>query len=159
MSAKRQWPEAEERLRKEQREEQNKLDALQQQLEAAEAASEASRQRVSALEAEVDELRADRHQDSARTVQLANTLASLVDLDHRRDVYLTNIMRRYRDITNEYRATSGMLDSTHDPNSNALSSAALSRIQNAVSQTDDDLRQLNELNDQIHQLEKKLAYK
>jgi len=147
---------AEEHFQKQQVDWQGKLDDLEKQLDAAVAAAEASRQRASALDAENNKLRADRHEDSARAAQLGSVVSSLQDLDHRRDVYLTSIMRRYRDITNQFRATSGMLDSTHDPNSSALGSASLTRIQNAISQTDEDLRQLNELNDQAHQLEKKL---
>jgi hypothetical protein len=52
-----------------------------------------------------------------------------------------------------------MLDSSRDSNSSALSAAALTRIQNAVSLADDDLRQLSELNAQVRQLEKKLVKK
>jgi len=54
---------------------------------------------------------------------------------------------------------SGMLDSSREPNSSPLSDAALTRIQNAVSLADDDLRQLSELNAQARQLEKKLVKK
>jgi hypothetical protein len=150
---------AEERFQNQQVDWQSKLDASQKQLDDAQATSEGTRQRLSALEAENDKLRSDRREDSTHTAQLGSIVASLQDLDRRRDVYLTSIMRRYRDITNQFRATSGMLNSSRDSNSSALSSAALTRIQNAVSQADEDLRQLNELNDQTHQLEKKLANK
>jgi chromosome segregation ATPase len=150
---------AEERFQNQQTDWRSKLDALQKQLDGAQAESEVTRQRLSALEAENDKLRSARREDSTHAAQLGSIVASLQDLDRRRDVYLTSIMRRYRDITNQFRATSGMLDSSRDSNSNALSSASLTRIQNAVSQADEDLRQLNELNDQTHQLEKKLANK
>jgi chromosome segregation ATPase len=150
---------AEEQIQKQQTDWQGRLETLQKQLDAAEAQSEASRQRLAAVETEYNKLRTDRSDDSARSAQLAGVITGLQDLDRRRDVYLTSIMRRYRDITNQFRATSGMLDSNRDPNSNALSSATLTRIQNSISQTEDDLRQLNELNDQTHQLEKKLVKK
>jgi hypothetical protein len=52
-----------------------------------------------------------------------------------------------------------MLDSSRGPNSSAFSGAALTRIQNAVSLADDDLRQLNDLNAQARQLEEKLVKK
>jgi hypothetical protein len=83
----------------------------------------------------------------------------LQDLDSRREAHLTSIMRRYRDITSQFRAMSGTLDSSRDPNSSALSAAALTRIQNATSAADEDLRQLSELNAQARQLEKKLVKK
>jgi hypothetical protein len=85
--------------------------------------------------------------------------ASLQSLDRRRDAHLTSITRRYRDITGQFRTMSAMLDSTRDGSSSAFSDAALMRIQNAISLADDDLRQLNELNAQASQLEKKLVNK
>ncbi len=96
---------------------------------------------------------------SARAAELGRVVADLQELDRRRDAYLTSIARRYHDITSQFRAMSGMLDSSRDPNASALSGAALTRIQNAISLADDDLRQLNELNAQARQLEKKLAKK
>ena len=69
-------------------------------------------------------------------------------------------MRRYRDITSQFRAMSGMLGSSRDSNtSSPFTDAALTRIQSAVTSADDDLRQLGELNAQARQLEKKLAKK
>ena len=52
-----------------------------------------------------------------------------------------------------------MLDSSRGPNAGAFSGAALTRIQNAISLADDDLRQLNDLNAQARQLEEKLVKK
>jgi hypothetical protein len=43
--------------------------------------------------------------------------------------------------------------------SDSAPAAALTRIQNAVSSADEDLRQLSELNTQARQLEKKLVKK
>jgi hypothetical protein len=97
---------------------------------------------------------------SARAVDLAQVIVQLQDLDSRRDALLTSIMRRYRDITSQFRAMSGMLGSNRDSNTGSpLTDAALTRIQSAVSSADDDLRQLNELSAQARQLEKKLAKK
>jgi chromosome segregation ATPase len=150
---------ANERHQKEQEDWQNQLDALKQELESAQAESQASRQRLATLEADNAKLRNDNSAASARAAEFARVVAQLQDLDSRRDAYLTSIMRRYRDITSQFRAMSGMLDSSHEPNSSAFSDAALTRIQNAVSAADDDLRQLTELNAQARQLEKKLVKK
>ncbi|MGD0459349.1 MAG: hypothetical protein ABSC21_16575 [Terriglobia bacterium] len=138
---------------------QSQLDALKQELDSAQAESQASRQRLAALEADNAKLKSDNGEGSARAAEFGRVVANLQDLDRRRDAYLTSIMRRYRDITSQFRATSGMLDSSRDSNSSALSAAALTRIQNAVSLADDDLRQLSELNAQVRQLEKKLVKK
>jgi chromosome segregation ATPase len=151
---------ADERHQKEQAELQSQLDALKQDLESAQAELQASRQRLAALEADNAKLKTDSSAGTARAAELAHVVADLQDLDSRREAYLTSIMRRYRDITSQFRAMSGMLGSTRDSNStNPFSDAALTRIQSAVSAADDDLRQLTELNAQARQLEKKLTKK
>jgi chromosome segregation ATPase len=144
---------------KEQEDWQSQLDALKQELESAQAESQASRQRLAALEADNAKLKNDNSVASARAAEFARTVAQLQDLDSRRDAHLTSILRRYRDITNQFRAMSGMLGSSRDSNSSPLTDAELTRIQNAVSSADDDLRQLSELNAQASKLEKKLAKK
>jgi chromosome segregation ATPase len=151
---------ANERHQKEQENLQSQLDALKQDVDSAQAELQASRQRVAALEADNAKLKTDSSAGTARAAELARVVADLQDLDSRRDAYLTSIMRRYRDITSQFRAMSGMLGSTRDSNSTSpFSDAALTRIQNAVSAADDDLRQLTELNAQARQLEKKLTKK
>ena len=151
---------ANERYQKEQADLQSQLDTLKQDLDSTQAELEASRQRLAALEAVNAKLKSDNSAASARAADLATVVAQLQDLDSRRDAHLTSIMRRYRDITSQFRAMSGMLGSSRDSNSSSpLSDAALTSIQNAVSSADDDLRQLSELNAQARQLEKKLTKK
>jgi hypothetical protein len=94
-----------------------------------------------------------------RAAEIARVVTDLQDLDRRREAYLTSIIRRYRDITSQFRAMGSMLDSGRDPNASTLSDAALTRIQNAVSLADDDLRQFSELNARAHELQKKLVEK
>jgi predicted nucleic acid-binding Zn-ribbon protein len=151
---------ADERHQKEQADLQSQLDALKQELESAQAESQASRQRLAALETDNAKLKSDNNAASARAAEFARLVAQLQDLDSRRESYLTSIMRRYREITSQFRAMSGMLGSSRDSNSaSPFSDAALTRIQSAVSSADDDLRQLTELNAQARQLEKKLMKK
>jgi chromosome segregation ATPase len=150
---------AEEHLQKQQADSQGQLADLQKKLDAAVTQSDIARQRVAALEADNAKLKTDTSAVSSRATEVARTIASLQDLDRRRDVYLTSILRRYRDITGEFRAMSSMLDTSHDPNSGACSGAVLSRIQNAVSSAEDDLRQVNELNARTQKLEKQLLKK
>src|SRR5208283_5336224 len=111
------------------------------------------------LEADNAKLKTDTTAVNTRAADLAQITASLQDIDRRRDVYLTSILRRYRDLTGEFHAMSSMLDTSHDPSSGACSGAVLSRIQNAVGLAEDDLRQLNELNARAQKLEKQLAQK
>jgi chromosome segregation ATPase len=150
---------ADERWQKQQADAQAQLEDLQKKLDAAQAESDIARQRVAALEADNAKLKTDSAADTTRANEVAHAISSLQDLDRRRDVYLTSILRRYRDITSEFHAMSSMLDTSHDPSSSACSDAVLSRIQNAVNSAEDDLRQLNELNDRSQKLEKQLLKK
>ncbi|MGC9998334.1 MAG: hypothetical protein ABSE79_23700 [Terriglobia bacterium] len=147
-------------LQKEKEDWQTQLGSLKQDLESARADAQASRQRLAAIESDNAKLNNTNNAASARAVDLAQVIVQLQDLDSRRDALLTSIMRRYRDITSQFRAMSGMLGSNRDSNTGSpLTDAALTRIQSAVSSADDDLRQLNELSAQARQLEKKLAKK
>ena len=151
---------AEQRRQKEGKEWQNQLNALKQELESTQDELQGSRLRLAALEADNAKLKADTSAGAARAAELGQTVAELQDLDSRRDALLTSIMRRYRDITSQFQAMSGMLGSSRDSNSTSpLTDAALTRIRDAVSSANDDLRQLSELNAQARQLEKKLAKK
>jgi DNA repair exonuclease SbcCD ATPase subunit len=150
---------AEESLQKQQADAQAQLQDLQKKLDAALAQADIARQRVAALEADNGKLMTDTTANTTRAADVARTIASLQDLDRRRDVYLTSILRRYRDITGEFSAMSSMLDTSHQPSSSACSGAVLSRIQNAVTSVEDDLRQLNELNARSQKLEKQLLKK
>jgi chromosome segregation ATPase len=151
---------ANESHQKEQADLESQLEASKQDLESALAEVQASRQRLAALEADNAKLKSDNSAGAARAAESARLTAQLRDLDSRRDALLTSIMRRYRDITSQFRAMSGMLGSTRDSNSTSpFSDAALTRIQSAVSAADDDLRQLSELNAEARQLENKLVKK
>jgi chromosome segregation ATPase len=150
---------ADERLQKQQADTQAQLDDLQKKLDAALAASDIARQRAAVLEADNSQLKTDSSTVNARAADVAKIISSLQDLERRRDVYLTSILRRYRDITDEFRAMSSIMDTSHDPGSSACSGAALSRIQSAVTSAEDDMRQMNELNARSQKLQKQLLKK
>jgi chromosome segregation ATPase len=150
---------AEERVQKLQADSQARIADLQNQLDAATTESQIARQRASALEAEISKLRGENAASTARASDFSQTVASLQDLTRRREMYMTSILRRYRDITSEFRNMSSVLDTSRDPNSNVCSGATLSRIQNAVSSAEDDLQQLNDLNARAQKLEKQLEKK
>ncbi len=149
----------EDRLQKQQADAQAQVEDMQKKLDAALAESDIAHQRLEALEADNAKLKADAAAVTTRAADVARIIASLQDLDSRRDVYLTSILRRYRDITGEFRAMGGMLDTNRNPNSGACSGAALSRIQSAVNSAEDDMRQLSELNARSQKLEKQLLKK
>jgi chromosome segregation ATPase len=154
---------AQEALQKQQADSQAQLDDLQKKLDAALTQSDIARNRVAALEADNAKLTAQTAAAGSQANDVARVLASLQDLDRRREGYLTSILRRYRDISSDFRAMSSMLDTSHDPNrdsnAGACGGAVLSRIQNAVSSAEDDLRQISDLNARTQKLAKQLPKK
>jgi len=150
---------AQQQLQKQQADAQAQLEDLQKKLDAALTQADIARQRVAALEADNAKLKTDAAGATTQAADVSHIIASLQDLDRRRDGYLTSILRRYRDITSEFHAMSSMLDTSHEPSAGACSGAVLSRIQNAVTSAEDDLRQLNEVNARSQKLEKQLLKK
>lgn len=150
-------------LQKQQADTQAQLEDLQKKLDAALAQAGIARQRVAALEADNAKLNTETATATTQGNDVSHIIANLQDLDRRREVYLTSILRRYRDITSDFRAMSGILDTSHDPNhdpnASACSGAVLGRIQNAVTSAEDDLRQINDLDDRTQKLEKQLTKK
>jgi chromosome segregation ATPase len=143
------------------------------------AAAEASKKGLADAQETVETVRAELQANSARIKQLENSNARLKedaatarqstapaqqiisDLEgifRRRDTHLNNILRRYREITEQYRAMSGVMDSQHDRGV-ATSAAEISRIQNSISLAEEDLKQINVLNAQAALLERKLPVK
>ncbi len=139
--------------------EQAQLQDLQTKLDAALAAADIARQRAAALETDNAQMKTSSAASNSRAADVARTISSLQDLERRREVYLTSILRRYRDITAEFRTMGSMMDTSHDPGTSGCSSAALSRIQSAVTSAEDDLRQINDLNERSQKLERQLMKK
>jgi chromosome segregation ATPase len=150
---------AQQQLQKQQADSQAQVEDLQKKLDAALAQADTARQRVAVLEGDNAKLKSDSTAVTTQAADVSHILTSLQDLDRRREGYMTSILRRYRDITGEFHAMSGMLDTSQGPGSSACSGAALSRIQNAVTSAEDDMRQLNELNARSQKLEKQLLKK
>jgi len=93
-------------------------------------------------------------QSAAQTQQ---TITDLEGIFRRREMYLNNILRRYREITEQYRAMSGVRDGRD--REAPLSSAEVSRIQNSIALAEEDLKQLTALAAQAQRLQKKLPNK
>ena len=136
-----------------------RLQQMQKQLSAAQADLQKSRQRVATLQQQNDQLSAANNEGDSRTAQREHILTQLQDIDRRRESYLTTIADRYRNVTNQFRTMSGMLDSSHGRDSTNFSGPALDMIQNAISLTDTDLHHLSELNAKAFRLEKQLSKK
>jgi hypothetical protein len=110
-------------------------------LEKAQTDLKAAQQRATLFESENENLR--KAQPSA-VKAAAKTAAGapegeLDELSRRRDTYLKSLMRRYREIDNEYRAL------LRDPQGTHTTDPAVFRIQGTLSQAEDDLRQIDSL--------------
>lgn len=137
----------------------DQLGKLQKELSSAQSDLQNSRQRIADLQKANAKLQADDSKESTRAAEREHILARLQDLDRRRESYLTSIANRYRDLTSRFRTMSGMLDSNRGQGAGTFSGAALDLIQNALSQSDDDLQHLNDLNAKAYRLEKELSKK
>ncbi|MGH9327248.1 MAG: hypothetical protein ACRD2B_11285 [Terriglobia bacterium] len=135
---------------------QTRLDSLKHRLANAQHYIQASRLRVSALEAVNAKLSQEQSAATAQTQTFMPVLRKLQPLERRRDTYVTSVMSHYQEIARELENMRGMLDANRDSNSNALSNEALYRIRDALSLANNDLRQLNNLNVQIRHIETQL---
>jgi chromosome segregation ATPase len=136
---------------------QAQLAFFKKQMGSAQAEIQASRLRVEAVERVNAKLRKVQSARSAQTDELAGTLRQLQDLERRREVYVTSIMSHYRALSNQLESMTGMLDANRDANANALSNQALYHIRDALSRVSNDLRELNSMNGEIRQAEKKIT--
>ncbi len=128
-----------------------KIADAQQSLATLQSDLKSSQQRATMFEAENENLR--KAQASAvRTVAHSSAPSpegELDELSRRRDAYLKSLIRRYRDIDNDYRAF------MRDPQGPHSSDPAILRIQATLSQAEEDLRQIDSLNAKTLLVEKR----
>lgn len=84
------------------------------------------------------------------------SIAELEGIFRRREMYLNNILSRYKEITEQYRALSGVRDSRPDGEASRSTIAEISRIQNTITLAEEDLKQIQVLTGQAASLQKKL---
>lgn len=104
--------------------------------------------------------------DSASTTrQITANSREIDDLSRRRENYMTSLQRRFREVTDLYRGfaldqqnrgtnVSGGVNNSNPP---MMQAGDLSRIQNAIAQAEDDLRQVQTINARIAALMKPAA--
>ena len=86
----------------------------------------------------------------------ATTLRELDDIASRRETYLSNLQRKYRDVNDQLRSLSARLDRYRDTSSAPNFSTDLPRLQSLVQSAEEDLRQVQALNAQAQRLSKRL---
>src|SRR5450755_174930 len=127
------------------------VDTLQKELKT-------NRERVTQVEIAYQKLRDQSGGDTQKISQLQQLATELQDIHQRREVYLNSILRRYKQIAEQYRSMSGVLQAQRT-DAPAVGSADLARIQDSIAMAEEDLRQLNNLNAQARLVQKKMAGK
>jgi chromosome segregation ATPase len=110
--------------------------------------------RLAPLELTNRGLRQENEELAKKIAALNKLTVELEDIHRRRDGYLNTILRRYREVTDQYRALAARLE---NPETGAGAGGTdLSRIMNAVSLAEEDLRQIQSLNAQAQSLQRKI---
>ena len=125
-------------------------------LAAANAESKGFQQKLPALEAAYAQLRASQSANAEGAARSERMVSDIEEMTHRRDVYLTSLMRRYRDVALRLRSASGVSNSARGPQSSPLAETQVAQILTTLSQAEEDLRQLDAINAQA---QKRLAKK
>ncbi|MBS1874656.1 MAG: hypothetical protein JSU00_15680 [Acidobacteria bacterium] len=110
----------------------------------------AADRRMRELEAEVSRLRQQSAAADQRSSQYSQVTTELRDITRRQQTYVTNILRRYREVTDIFRSLPDMVDQKGN-------GPAVARIQTAISMADEDVRQLNDLSARLGRVEKRLS--
>jgi len=110
-------------------------------------------ERLAPLQSANQNLREENRQAREKIRKLGQLSAELEDVNRRREAYLTGILRRYRELTEQYRALATRLEDKAE----APSSSDVTRIENTVSMAEEDLRQLRNLNSQAERIQRQIA--
>jgi chromosome segregation ATPase len=127
------------------------VDALQKELKS-------NRDRVTQVEIAYQKLRDASGGAAQKIAQLQQLATELQDIHQRREVYLNSILRRYKQITEQYRSMTGVLQGQRT-DAPAVGGTDLARIQDSIAMAEEDLRQLNNLNAQALLIQKKMVGK
>jgi chromosome segregation ATPase len=124
-------------------------------LEAVQADLKTRTERTAHLEATAERLHQENRGVSERLSRVTQMSRELEDIHRRRETYLTSILRRYRELTEQYRVLVGRAER---PGESAVPAGTeLARIQSALGGAEEDLRQLTALNAQAARLQRKIG--
>jgi chromosome segregation ATPase len=145
------WRDENGKLAASEREMNDQLGAANRVVDAVQAELRAKQTRLTQMEVSFTKLREDNRAASARSAEMAGAASELEDMNRRRESQLNVVLRRYREITEQYRAWAGRIEN------DSSAGADLARIQNAISLAEEDLRQLSALNAQAARLIQRIA--
>lgn len=131
-----------------------KIDANTEQIVELQQSAKQKDTRLGEQDAALKSLRAAGEQQ-ARSLQRVRSLSEdLEDLARRREVYMANILGRYREATDSLRTLGLQLENRTEEA--PIGRTDISRIQSALSSADEDMRQLRALSTRSRQLQKEL---
>jgi chromosome segregation ATPase len=137
-----------ERLSHAERQLRSQVESAERRAAAAEKDGGDTAQRVEKLETANRELRRQAEDAARQNAAIAKITDQMQDLNRRQEAYLQNLLRRYREVTDLYRTIALRNEVPRDE---------ISRIQNAISLAEEDLRQLQALNAQAGRVQKNLS--
>jgi DNA repair exonuclease SbcCD ATPase subunit len=105
-------------------------------------------QRLGQIETANNALREENRANTSRLNKISGLLHDLEEINRRRETYLTGMLRRYKDVTEQYQAISARLDNPPPD---------MSRIQDSIAMAEEDLRQLASLNAQAARIRQNLG--
>jgi chromosome segregation ATPase len=124
------------------------LDSTRRVVQAMEAELKTKSERLTQLETALRKSKEEQTALAQRSTQATAWLGEFVDVNRRREIALTSLQRRYRDLSDQLRSLALRPDFPE-----------LSRVQSTVQSAEDDLRQLNAYNVQAQRLTQKLGAK
>ncbi len=134
------------------------LASFQQSMERMRADLQSRDERMAQLEAANRKLRDDNSEVDHKVKQLSRASSELQEIHRRREVYLSSLLSRYREVTDQYRAFLNIMENRRGPEgTTAVSGSAgpeLARIRNGIALAEEDFRQLNTLNIQAARIHK-----
>jgi chromosome segregation ATPase len=110
--------------------------------------------RLVKLEVRYRKLKQQKQEADNKLKRSAKLLRQLESVQRRRETLLRNIVRRYREVSEQYRAVALQVN---NPDQFSSGGVDLSRLQNAVTLAEEDLRQLRPLNARAQCLQKELC--
>ena len=134
-------------------------ESLRHMNETVEAELKSKTARADSADEQLRRVQAESGESRQRFNQAAATLHELDELARRRDNYLNNLQRRYRDVNEQLRALAARLDHYRDSSSASSFSADLPRLQSVIQAAEEDLRQVQNLNAQALRLSQRLQTK
>ena len=134
----------------------DEADSLRKLNETVEAELKSKTARVDAAETLTRRAQGETGEVKQKLNLTASTLRELDDVTSRRETFLSNLQRKYRDVNDQLRSLSARLDRYRDTTSAPNFSTDLPRIQSLVQSAEEDLRQVQALNAQAQRLSKKL---